>query len=95
MQEYTALFLGESCVEHQTRELAEHYHDVVDADDILICGNPRGFPETLEQRRVSYENTRRVSAELHGYLSPLGVTTTQWREAINRAAQRTRNRCRD
>lgn len=95
VREYTAMFLEESSAERQTRELAEHYHDSVDEADILICGNSRGFPETSEQRRTSYDNARRTSEELYGYLCPLGVTPAQWTEAIRMAAQRTRGRCRD
>ena len=94
-QEYTAAFFEESIAERQTRELAEHYHDSVDEADILICGNSRGFPETSEQRRASYENARRTREELYNRLRPLGVTPTQWTEAIRMAAQHTRGRCRD
>ena len=94
-REYCASFFEESGAERQIRELAEHYHDSVDEADILICGNSRGIPETSEQRRAIYDNARRTSEELYGYLCPLGVTPAQWTEAIRMAAQRTRGRCRD
>lgn len=94
-QEYTAAFFEESNTERQLRELAEYYHDSVDEADTLICGNPRGFPETPEQRRASYDNARRTNEELYGCLRPLGITPAQWTEAIRMAAQRTRRCCRD
>jgi hypothetical protein len=75
--------------------LAEHYHDVTDEFDVRLCGNPRGFPETSEQRRLSTENARRTKEELYGYLAPLGISPQTWTDEIRRAAQRTRNRCRD
>jgi hypothetical protein len=94
-QEYCASFFGESSAERQTRELAERYHDVTDEFDVRLCGNPRGFPETSEQRRLSTENARRTKEELYGYLAPLGITPQTWTDEIRRAARRTRGRCRD
>lgn len=95
VQEYCASFFEESSAERQTRELAEHYHDVTDAYDVLLCGNPRGIPENSEQWRACIENARRTREELYQCIRPLGVTPQQWTDAIRLAAQRTRNRCRD
>lgn len=94
-QEYCASFFEESSVERQTRELAEHYHDVTDEFDAILCGNSRGLPETSEQRRACMENARRTKEEFYHYLRPLGVTPQMWTDEIRRAAQRTRNRYRD
>lgn len=94
-QEYHCSFHEESSAERQTRELAEHYHDATDEFDLALCPRTAGFPETSEQRRARIENARRTSEEFYGYLRPLGVSATQWTEAIRSAAQRTRGRCRD
>lgn len=94
-QEYCASFFEESSVKRQTRELAEHYHDVVDEFDLALCPRTAGFPTNSEERRASMENARRTKEELYRCVAPLGVSPQTWTDEIRRAAQRTRGRCRD
>lgn len=94
-QEYCVSFFEESSAERQTRELAEHYHDVTDEFDLALCPRTAGFPTNSEERRASMENARRTKEELYRCVAPLGVTPQMWTDEIRRAAQRTRGRCRD
>lgn len=93
-QEYIAAFFEESNTERQTRKLAEHYHDAADAFDVVTCGNPRGLPQSLDQQRACAENARLTCEEFYECLRPLGVTTTQWTDAIRLAAERSRRKSR-
>lgn len=94
-QEYCVSFFEESSAERQTRELAEHYHDVTDEFDLALCPRTAGFPTNSEERRASMENARHTKEELYRCVAHLGVTPQMWTDEIRRAAQRTRGRCRD